>query len=690
MLPSEGARSTLMVNAATQSDAQLRALLLLGQPHARRVFQHLISNRGHDVAAASDDADLATLLQRGPFDLAIVDTVAGDQDPALVLRTLRRVPSTRDALIIALTGGDDAREHKTLINAGADDLLRMPAALEEIEYRLDAALRLAMRLRKTEADLPPPPMKHGDLLGSLPVAAFLLDERGDFVAVNDLFADLVGYQVAELIGRSGEYVGLPGVECCIRDDGRNAAAMAPRHDKLSLIRSDMTAVAVELAARQVEIDGRVRCFGVTHIPRESRKPDPGRSDASRASDDLTRGLSLVLDVRGCIRTVSEQFAAIIGESQEGLVGQDFRNMVHRDDLKHVAAALRSGTTSISPAERRTARFRMADGDWIRLAISGRDISDPHGSRGFLLVARWNESEPRDPEPIAEVPSSGSPQRSVQPGAALGTSIARLKQALQGSQLQVAYQPEIDLRTGRIVGVEVFVRWDEARKGQLTAAEFLDEFDAGGLAQELDRHVIGLSGKDVNAWLSAPALEQRFRVGLSLTAGTVIDGAAVDVVRSEARRARLPHSRLRISLPISLVQRDPSALGRALKGLRRIGLHTALTVHDSEQLHDLAGVDRAQVNVLRVPSPLLAALDPAEWREITGDRIHLVATAIETPEDYQQALDLGIGVGQGYYFSHPVPAETFTFMAAAGPRPFASLVTPRTNIGRDHDSVTDLP
>ena len=249
--------------------------------------------------------------------------------------------------------------------------------------------------------------------------------------------------------------------------------------------------------------------------------------------------------------------------------------------------------------------------------------------------------------------------------------ADLRRALDGGELRLHYQPQIDLASGRIVGVEALARWPRPDGSVVPAAEFIGVAEESGLIDALGRWAIESACAQLSAWRRAPRAPAVVSVNLSPL--QLRDLELVDVVAGALERHDVPASSLCLELTESGFERLDEEVD-TLARLRSLGCYVGIddfgTGYSSlGRLRDLPvevlKIDRGFVRGLGTnadDSAIVAAIMSLAFT--LG--LHVIAEGVETPAQAHALTRLGCPVAQGYLFARPAPAEGVAQLLA-GPR-----------------------
>ena len=238
----------------------------------------------------------------------------------------------------------------------------------------------------------------------------------------------------------------------------------------------------------------------------------------------------------------------------------------------------------------------------------------------------------------------------------------LRNALEQGQIEVHYQPQVELVTGRVVGVEALVRWDHPTRGLLLPGAFLAVAEESGLIVELGRQVLRASAGQVVAWRQLPGCEQ-LALSVNLSGRELLEPAALEDALGVLAQTGLPAAALTLevleSVLLDVEGQVVAALGRYVAHGVRLALDDFGT--GSSTLLHLRRVPVAAVKIDRVFVGGLgrSRQDEAVVRalvSLTRD-LGMACIAEGVEDDAQRAwlLDQGVSVAQGYRLHPPLPA-----------------------------------
>jgi diguanylate cyclase (GGDEF)-like protein len=242
-----------------------------------------------------------------------------------------------------------------------------------------------------------------------------------------------------------------------------------------------------------------------------------------------------------------------------------------------------------------------------------------------------------------------------------TVVADLRDALEADELCVYYQPQADLLTHRIRGVEALIRWEHPERGLLTASEFVADGERGGLMQELRRFVVSTAAQQWQVW---QALGLDLELAINLSPLDLLDPALPDEIDDAASRHGIPPSKLILEVTERSLIADERRARQVVERLGRVGVR--LSIDDfGTGYSSLASLRSYPVDQVKLDRSLLADVPGDEAAEaIVGGSVEIahglgalvVAEGIETPRQLQFASAVGCDIAQGYLIGRPVPPE----------------------------------
>ncbi len=236
----------------------------------------------------------------------------------------------------------------------------------------------------------------------------------------------------------------------------------------------------------------------------------------------------------------------------------------------------------------------------------------------------------------------------------------LRRALDGDELVVHYQPQIDMVSRRLCGLEALVRWQHPQRGLLAPDQFLPVAETTGLINRLTLRVLDLVLAQTRRWHDE---QHAVPVAVNLSARCLHDQRLPDIVRAALTRHGVPAHLLRLEITESAIMGEPA---RALDILRRLsasGVRLSL---------DDFGTGYSSMSYLRELPVDELKVDRSFVTDMTGDAkdhllvrsavelghnlgLSVVAEGVEDEPTLHALTDLGCDIAQGYLLARPMSA-----------------------------------
>ena len=254
----------------------------------------------------------------------------------------------------------------------------------------------------------------------------------------------------------------------------------------------------------------------------------------------------------------------------------------------------------------------------------------------------------------------------------------LYSALENDELRLHYQPQLDLHSGAIVGVEALVRWQHPRRGLLPPGLFVPVAEESGQIREVGQWVLETACAQAAAWLNAGI--DFGRISVNIAGPQIRQGDLHDRVGRVLAETGLPPDRLDLEVTETFVMHHVEQNIDDMRRLRDLGIHLSIddfgTGHSSLSYLKRLPIDRLKIDrsfVRDLPDdPEDAAIAAAVIALGRSLGLVIVAEGVETQAQRRFLLDEGCPLGQGFLFSRPLPADELLAWIGEPGRPGESL------------------
>ncbi|GLY68709.1 sensor domain-containing protein [Amycolatopsis taiwanensis] len=237
----------------------------------------------------------------------------------------------------------------------------------------------------------------------------------------------------------------------------------------------------------------------------------------------------------------------------------------------------------------------------------------------------------------------------------------LRDAVRRGKLWAAYQPVVDLRSGRMVAVEGLLRWTHPVNGPVSPTEFIPLAEESDLINLLGSYVLEETTRELAARRAA-GIDVELKINLSTR--QLDDPEFVPAVKDALARTGLPAKALCLEITESALMRDSNAAGEVLDALRGLGVRLAIDDFGTGY-SSLAQLQRLTLDTLKIDRSFVTGLGTsADAAAIVNSIIAMahavdltvVAEGVENETQLKLLRDLGCDQAQGYYFGKPMPAD----------------------------------
>ena len=241
----------------------------------------------------------------------------------------------------------------------------------------------------------------------------------------------------------------------------------------------------------------------------------------------------------------------------------------------------------------------------------------------------------------------------------------MRKALDRSELSLRYQPQVDLSTGRLIGVEALIRWQHADLGRITTDTFIPLAEETGLILSIGEWVLSTACAQNRAWQDAGFAP--FRVAVNLSARQFKQKNLVETIERILAESRLDPQYLELELTESTIMGNAEEAVHTLRRLKEMGISLAIddfgTGYSSLSYLKYFSIDRLKVDRSFVRDISVNADDAAITTAVIamGHSLNLkvIAEGVELEDQLDFLRSRGCDEVQGFLLSRPLRAEALT-------------------------------
>jgi predicted signal transduction protein with EAL and GGDEF domain len=253
-----------------------------------------------------------------------------------------------------------------------------------------------------------------------------------------------------------------------------------------------------------------------------------------------------------------------------------------------------------------------------------------------------------------------------------TTEQALRAAVEHDEFEPWFQPEVDLRTGRIVGFEALARWRQPDGTLVPAAEWVEHAETSGLITRLDRALREKACNEFASW-PRPGLSALVRLWLNVSARELVEADTAEVLLDTVHRAGLQPSDIGIEITETALVAEPETANANIASLVLAGVRVAVDDFGTG-FASLASLRDLQVDTIKIDRTFTQGIPGDDFDDAVvaatvalSDTLELgiVGEGIETTLQRDALAEMGCTTGQGYLFSPPLPGNEAAALITAG-------------------------
>jgi len=668
-------------------------LIIDDDPNLRKTLGDILKFKGYAPLTARDGAEGLALLKKNAVNLALIDLGLPDISG---LEVLSRIKADRPSTaVIILTGNGTLESAIEAISRGAFSYLLKPYDIEQMMLQI----KLAIEKQQADAALRKSEAKFRELLESAPDGMLIVNDRQEILMVNRQFERMFGYTRSEVVGRdmgmlvpprfihhheySSEYIRNPKMKrlgqggdfYALRKDGSEfpvEISLSPLETPEGTIVTAAVRDITERKSYETLLEHQASHDGLTGLPNRYLLLDR-LSQALLSANRHQRQVAVLFVDLDHFKVINDSLGHHTGDHLLKIVakrlnaccrsndtvacqgGDDFiivlSDLVEGEDAAIVAKKIHIAVNH--PVEVDAQIFEVSCS--IGISIHPKDGKDAPTmlKNAELAMFRAKEQGRSNFQFFTDELNTRVVARM--------TMERSLRRALENEELSLHYQPQVDLVTGQMNGVEALLRWFSPDLGMVSPAQFIPLAEETGLIIPIGEWVLKTAGMQNKQWQDArlPPLtmavnlspRQFWYPGLIRTVSEILHDSGID-----------PRS-LDLEITEGLVMRDVESALSMLHELKKMGVQLSM---------DDFGTGYSSLSHLkRFPFDKLK-MDISFVRELTSDpgsaaiaktiiamahnlNLRVIAEGVETEGQLSFLRAQGCDEMQGYYFSRPVPA-----------------------------------
>jgi predicted signal transduction protein with EAL and GGDEF domain/FixJ family two-component response regulator len=687
-------------------------------PVMRLLMLEMLDSVGLVGIEAEDGEQAVALAHARAPDLILLDVEMPKMDGFAACRAIRDLPNGATVPIVMVTGGDDLEAVTNAYEAGATDFVSKPINWPILGHRVLYVLRASdaiVRLRIADA-------QNRAVLAAIPDTFFRMSRDGVYLdyepgregrpgGVRDAGAEeqIVGRHVTDVLPRDIaerllEQVGIALHVRQVRSVEYELIRFGEaQHVEARLVAtgpSEVLGLVRDISERkraEEQIRRLAYCDSLTGIPNRQAFLEMLERELQRSKIGNRKFAVLFMDL-DAFKRINDTLGHDVGDQLLKQVSERLRDTIRpsdlmsRGDLLPRADADPNEGTNLARLGGDEFTILIPDLERVEHALNVAHRVKDAMRRPFLIEG--NEIFVTASIGISLFPEDGDDSTSLLKYADTAMYHAKncgknnaklysssltmqimshvrlevgLRRALQNDELYLLYQPQLDVRSSEIVGVEALVRWRHAERGVVSPSEFIPLAEETGLIVPIGEWVLRTACSQARHWQKLA--RRPVRMAVNLSAKQFKDENLSQIVLSALHDTGLDPRLLELELTEGTLMDDAKATLATLEQLRGIGVY--LSIDDfGTGYSSMNYLKRFDVRALKIDRSFISGLpQDSENAAITraiiamahGLKMIVVAEGVETSEQLVLLEEYGCDLVQGYYLGRPAPADTVSGM-----------------------------
>ena len=670
----------------------------------RKLLEALLRPEGYLTQCAADGAQALALIAQHAPDLILLDIIMPGMDGYQVATLLKADPATSGIPIIMITARIDRDSRLAGLTAGAEDFLTKPVDRAELWLRVRNLLRLKtmgdllknhgaileQQVQARTADL----QRFRSAMDATADAIFLLSRRSmRFVEVNATACTMLGHERDALLGMGPADIGLVPLD---RMDAEYDAIIAGGGDELieTLVqRKDGSLLQVEMhqQAQRFDSDWIIVCVlrditerkeaqqrlhhmahydALTGLPNRTLFFETLKKTVNQAADSGWQVAVLFIDLDQ-FKTVNDTLGHAIGDELLHQLGDRLVQCVRiRDTVGRMGGDEFALILMLQEGQQAAVLVANKIREVLRVPFILRGYEG--GLTASIGITLYPD-DALDPETLIRYADTAmyrakhagrdtyrffTQQMNAEVSHRLTLEMA-LRRALEHDEFVLHYQPKVNIKSGRIAGLEALLRWNRPQHGLVPPQEFIQVLEESGLIVPVGSWVIATACKQIGHWMRGAIGPMQVAVNVSgrqFVEGD-LDGDVLKALRDNGIEADL----LELELTESSLMVNTERTIATLHNLKQHGVQISIDDFGTGY-SSLAYLRRFPINKLKIDiafirdvttNPDDAALTLAIIRMAHSLKLEVIAEGVETEAQLAYLRRNCCDQMQGHYFSKPL-------------------------------------
>lgn len=685
-------------------------LVVDDEQHMRSSLCALLDHYGYASTAAEGGGAAMKALENRNFELVLLDLCMPGVDGIQVMNWV--VEKKIDTCIVVVSGDTNINSAISALRYGAYDFLRKPYAIDELVHKIENALsrrRLEIENRVIHLQLKESERWYRYMVNSSPDFIYMLDADGYFTFCNDRVELLLGYVKQEVIGKHfSVFIYAEDMEaaCYILQDRRadnwvasNVELRMPHGSQANLLTLEFNSFGIYDETGHQQSRQYLGTYGVAKDVTERKKA--AEIILYQAYHDMLTGLAnrklfhdqLELSIAQAKRykhklalmfldmdrfkVVNDTLGHVVGDNllievamrlkkclREGDTlarqgGDEFTLLLSQIDDKHSAISVADKIIKAFSEP-----FQIDDHELYVFMSIGIALFPEHGENIDMLIKNADIA-------MYDGKAKGGNRYLLYTSSMNASFDERLSlevqmhKGLERNEFQVVYQPQIDICTRKISGIEILLRWESPLLGHLSPMEFIPLAEEIGLITPISEFVLKSAFIQAKLWKQIGLLPRR--IAINISSRHLEQDRFVDFIDQLLQEYELPGSLFELEITEGVLLNDGYHIIKKLNQLSKMGIKIALDDFGTGY-SSLSYLKKFPINTIKIDRSFMQGFTgDSENQSIVSAictmaqamKLNLIAEGVEETHQYHLLQTLRCNEAQGFLFSKPLSSHEMT-------------------------------
>ena len=694
-----------------------KILVVDDDPVVLKSLKDLLAVRGFNSNTAIGGQEAICQLDQNSYDLVLLDLHMPYVNGHDVMDHIRA--NNINTSVIIVSGETSFEAAKNACSQGAYDFLRKPYATDELIITINNALkekRLARQNGFMQKQLAESERLHRYIVNTSPDIIYILDQDGHFTFINERIESLLGFSKEEIVGKhysflvhhddmeQAKYVfnerrigtrAAKNIELRLKckDDGKSrhfnnrtlpielsAMGMYTTEDNPKNSYTGTYGVARDVTERKIAEDTiNFQAYHdlLTKLPNRALLNDRLSLAINQAKRENEKLAVMFLDLDR-FKNINDSLGHMIGDEllqqvsvrlKECIRSADTLARFGGDEFTLMLPKLHNGQEDASKlAEKITNTLKQpfnVDGHELYVSASiGIALYPQDGTNIDSLIKHADVA-------MYHVKGQGKNGYQFYSNEMNVPYIERLSmdtgihKALDNDEFNLVYQPQVNLRTGEIVGVEALLRWEHPEHGPISPSEFIPFAEESGLIVDIGNWVLKTACEELSKWRTAGLPEIRMSVNIS--ARQLMEDNIVQNIIDILKDYNVPGQCLELEITEHAIMNDMDSMIRKLKELSAHDITIAIDDFGTGY-SSLSYLHKLPIQTLKIDRTFLkeSRINKGDNTIINtivamakGLNLNVIAEGVESQAQLEYLREIDCSEAQGFLFGKPLPSNVIS-------------------------------